>query len=578
MRYSDYLNAVSFHHKTVSYNVLAPKIDPSAPKVDKRLDITLQQSLALIGPYCYTRIMDQVKAVVPLAAYLILFQILILRHPIDSALMLGGGLVAVIVGLAIFMEGLNTGLMPFGTIIGDNLPKKASMTVVLIIIGMLGVGVTFAEPAIGALQAFGSSVDVNSAPYLYELLNNWTLPLVLMVGAGVGLAAILGTVRFVRGWSLKPMIYCALVPVMILTGYAWLDPNLRSVLGLAWDCGAVTTGPVTVPLVLSLGIGIANAAGKGQSSLSGFGVVTLASLFPILAVLILAIFMSLTVTPDEIREAAQLASDAVAVVPTVWDQTPLIEIVTGVRAILPLVLFLMFVLFIVLRSKLPNRMVTFYGLTLSIVGMCIFNVGLTYGLGAIGSQTGSVLPAAFMELPISQFSPIYPELVGICIVIVFAFLMGFGATLAEPALNALGLTVQNLTNGAFKKSMLMYSVATGVAVGIALGIAKLVIGFDLMTVLIPLYLLGVFLTIFSTEEFVNVAWDSAGVTTGPVTVPLVLAMALGLGSAVSAVEGFGILSLASICPILAVLTMGLGIQYSNLTKSSEKHTVPEALL
>ncbi|MDC3328054.1 DUF1538 domain-containing protein [Pseudomonadales bacterium] len=578
MRYSDYLNAVSFHHKTVSYNVLAPKIDPSAPKVDKRLDITLQQSLALIGPYCYTRIMDQVKAVVPLAAYLILFQILILRHPIDSALMLGGGLVAVIVGLAIFMEGLNTGLMPFGTIIGDNLPKKASMTVVLIIIGMLGVGVTFAEPAIGALQAFGSSVDVNSAPYLYELLNNWTLPLVLMVGAGVGLAAILGTVRFVRGWSLKPMIYCALVPVMILTGYAWLDPNLRSVLGLAWDCGAVTTGPVTVPLVLSLGIGIANAAGKGQSSLSGFGVVTLASLFPILAVLILAIFMSLTVTPDEIREAAQLASDAVAVVPTVWDQTPLIEIVTGVRAILPLVLFLMFVLFIVLRSKLPNRMVTFYGLTLSIVGMCIFNVGLTYGLGAIGSQTGSVLPAAFMELPISQFSPIYPELVGICIVIVFAFLMGFGATLAEPALNALGLTVQNLTNGAFKKSMLMYSVATGVAVGIALGIAKLVIGFDLMTVLIPLYLLGVFLTIFSTEEFVNVAWDSAGVTTGPVTVPLVLAMGLGLGSAVSAVEGFGILSLASICPILAVLTMGLGIQYSNRTKSSEKHTVPEALL
>ena len=578
MRYSDYLNAMSFHHKTISYNVLAPKIDPSAPKVDKRLDISLQQSLALIGPYCFSRIMDQVKAVVPLAAYLILFQILILRHPIDSALMLGGGLVAVIVGLAIFMEGLNTGLMPFGTIIGDNLPKKASMTVVLIIIGMLGVGVTFAEPAIGALQAFGSSVDVNSAPYLYELLNNWTLPLVLMVGAGVGLAAILGTVRFVRGWSLKPMIYCALVPVMILTGYAWLDPNLRSVLGLAWDCGAVTTGPVTVPLVLSLGIGIANAAGKGQSSLSGFGVVTLASLFPILAVLILAIFMSLTVTPDEIREAAQLASDAVAVVPTVWDQTPLIEIVTGVRAILPLVLFLMFVLFIVLRSKLPNRMVTFYGLTLSIVGMCIFNVGLTYGLGAIGSQTGSVLPAAFMELPISQFSPIYPELVGICIVIVFAFLMGFGATLAEPALNALGLTVQNLTNGAFKKSMLMYSVATGVAVGIALGIAKLVIGFDLMTVLIPLYLLGVFLTIFSTEEFVNVAWDSAGVTTGPVTVPLVLAMGLGLGSAVSAVEGFGILSLASICPILAVLTMGLGIQYLNRTKSSEKHTVTEALL
>jgi hypothetical protein len=331
-------------------------------------------------------------------------------------------------------------------------------------------------------------------------------------------------------------------------------------------------------LVLSLGIGIANAAGKGESSLSGFGVVTLASLFPILAVLILAIFLSFTISPEAIIESASVAKTAVSANPTVWEKTPMLEIVTGVRAILPLVLFLMFVLFVVLRSKLPNRMVTIYGLTLSIVGMCIFNVGLTYGLGAIGSQTGSVLPAAFMELPVSQFSPIYPELVGLAIVIGFAFMLGFGSTLAEPALNALGVTVQNLTNGAFKKSMLMYSVASGVAVGIALGIAKLVLGFDLATVLIPLYLLSIILTIFSTEEFVNVAWDSAGVTTGPVTVPLVLAMGLGLGSAVSAVEGFGILSLASICPILAVLAMGLAIQYKNRSNQPDKTKTLEATL
>ena len=238
---------------------------------------------------------------------------------------------------------------------------------------------------------------------------------------------------------------------------------------------------------------------------------------------------------------------------------------------MPLVLFLMGVLFLVLKSSLPNKIITIYGLTLSIIGMCIFNVGLTYGLGAIGAQTGSVLPAAFMELPISQFSPIYPELVGLAIVIGFAFLLGFGATLAEPALNALGVTVQNLTNGAFKKEMLMYSVASGVAIGIALGISKLVLGFDLMMVLLPLYGIGVLLTIISSEEFVNVAWDSAGVTTGPVTVPLVLAMGLGLGNAVSAVEGFGILSLASICPIIAVLTMGVAIRIMNKAQDEESN-------
>ena len=204
--------------------------------------------------------------------------------------------------------------------------------------------------------------------------------------------------------------------------------------------------------------------------------------------------------------------------------------------------------------------------------MCIFNIGLTYGLGAIGSQTGGVLPAAFMELPISATSPIFGLTMGLIVVIGFAFVLGFGATLAEPALNALGMTVENLTNGAFRKSMLMYSVAGGVAVGIALGVSKVVLGFDLMKVLLPLYGLGVILTIFSTEEFVNVAWDSAGVTTGPVTVPLVLAMGLGLGNAVSAVEGFGILSLASICPIVAVLSMGLVIQFINKRSANQSVT------
>ena len=562
VKYSQYLNATAVGHRSVSYNFLAPVIAGKSQKPN-RIKLSFSQAMELMAPYCGLRVLDQLKAVAPLAAYLMLFQLLVLRHPVDSALTLCFGLIAVVIGLAVFMEGLSTGLMPFGTIIGDNLPKKASMFVVLVIIGILGIGVTFAEPAIGALQAFGSSVDVTKAPYLFELLNNWALPLVLMVGAGVGLAAILGTVRFVRGWSLKPMIYLAIFPVFILTIYAWFDPNLRSVLGLAWDCGAVTTGPVTVPLVLSLGIGIANAAGKGGSSLSGFGVVTMASLFPILAVLILAIFVSFSITPDEIIAAAKTAGNVVVEQPSIWDQTPLVEVVLGVRAILPLVLFLMFVLFIVLKSTLPNKMITVYGLTLSILGMCIFNIGLTYGLGAIGSQTGGVLPAAFMEIPVSESSPIFSIMTGLSIVIGFAFILGFGATLAEPALNALGSTVQTLTNGAFKKSMLMYSVAGGVAVGIALGVSKVVLGFDLMKVLLPLYVLGIVLTVFSTEEFVNVAWDSAGVTTGPVTVPLVLAMGLGLGNAVSAIDGFGILSLASICPIVAVLSMGLVIKFIN---------------
>ena len=221
------------------------------------------------------------------------------------------------------------------------------MFVVLIIIAILGVGVTYAEPAIGALKAFGASINPKDAPYLFEILNNRSETLVVMVGAGVGLAAVIGTIRFVKGWSLKPLIYFALAPTILLTLYAWSNPDLRTILGLAWDCGAVTTGPVTVPLVLSLGIGIAASAGKGDSSLSGFGVVTMASLFPIIAVLSLAIYVSQNISVEEIiafnfNNPESTASTEV----TKWSQTPYVEIIGGVRAIFPLVIFLMFVLFI----------------------------------------------------------------------------------------------------------------------------------------------------------------------------------------------------------------------------------------
>ncbi len=231
----------------------------------------------------------------------------------------------------------------------------------------------------------------------------------------------------------------------------------------------------------------------------------------------------------------------------------------------------MVVLKLVLRSHVPNPLITSYGLVLSIIGMCVFNIGLTYGLGAIGAQTGSACQRGIYVLRcVAQLANLC-RYFGLCDCHCFAFILGFGATLAEPALNALGLTVQNLTNGAFKKSMLMYSVSFGVACGIALGVCKIIFNLDLASLIIPLYLIAIVLTLLSTESFVNVAWDSAGVTTGPVTVPLVLAMGMGLGDAVSAIEGFGILSMASIGPIISVMSMGLFIQFRQKKTSGKRN-------
>lgn len=565
IRFGEYLNKVSVQHNSIDYNQLTstPERDgngnliPIKPTMLKFSAVDIYQ---LLKPYFGVRIVEQMKAVIPLGLYLALFQVLMLRQGVADSWTITLGLAAVIVGLMLFMEGLKLGLMPFGEIIGNGLPKKSPLPVVLIIAFLLGIGVTFAEPAIGALQAVGSSVDVTKAPYLYTLLTEWSGVLVLMVGAGVGIAAVLGALRFLRGWSLKPMLYASLIPTLLITSYMMTDPQLATVLGLAWDCGAVTTGPVTVPLVLSLGIGIAAASGKGDSSLSGFGIVTLASIFPIAAVLILTLFVSSITTPAEIIAAAQSAAAAPQV--ALWfEETPMLEVIGGFRAIIPLVIFLFLVLTFVLKEKINNPGIVIYGIVLAVGGMIIFSIGLSYGLAKLGGQSGGLVPAAFSEMASVESSPLYDYATGVAIALLFAWILGFGATLAEPALNALGMTVENLTNGAFKKSTLMYAVSFGVACGIAIGIAKIIFNIPIAYLLLPAYTIAIIFTVLSTEEFVNVAWDSAGVTTGPVTVPLVLAMGLGFGNAVDAVDGFGILSMASIGPILSVMSVGLWIQF-----------------
>ncbi len=578
IRYGDYVQAVTVDQDKLSYSKLTsdPQLDNSGneiPQKPEKLKMSNLDVYRLLQPYVSTRFMDQVNAVVPLAAYLALFQVLVLQVPVAEAGLLSIGLLAVMGGLMLFMEGLKLGLMPFGEIIGGKLPLKLPLVGVLFIAFLLGIGVTFAEPAIGALQIAGQIVKAEDAPYLYTLLNDRVGTTVLVVGMAVGIAAVIGTLRFLYDWSLKPLIYIGLVPVTLMTGYCALDESLRTMVGLAWDCGAVTTGPVTVHLVLALGIGVATAGGGGESKLQGFGIVTLASILPIMAVLGLAIFLKFTVPVDVIlAEAAVNAEKASAVGQALWyEQSPYAEVVGGVRAIVPLVIFLMIVLFAVLREKLPNAFIVIYGLVLSVVGMCVFSIGLTYGLSQLGGSAGGLVPGLFVEIEAMPNAPLYQAGVGIFITALFAWILGFGATLAEPALNALGLTVQNLTNGSFKKSMLMYSVSFGVAVGITLGIIKLIFGFSILYILVPGYILGIILTYLSTEEFVNVGWDSAGVTTGPITVPLVLAMGLGFGNALGAVEGFGILASASICPIVAVLALGVYVQW-RVKKDNERAT------
>jgi len=671
--------------------------------------LPIGDALSMIGNYAKSRIVAQIKSVAFIILYLVFFQVAILQTPLANALGTAGGIALVVFGLAFFLEGLVLGMMPIGERVGVKLPAKVGIVPICIFGIVLGFGSTLAEPAISSLKTAGATITAWDSPLLYMILDKYSGMLVNAVGAGVGLAVALGMCRFYYNWNIKPIIFVVIPLVMVLTLYASFNDNLSKIIGLAWDCGAVTTGAVTVPLVLALGIGVSRAANQGGGSNGGFGIIMLASAFPIAAVLGLGLYLN-TMIPAATTESAFFAPEnknsavqmfngdesAVAVHAfthgseagrralfggdsALFDQTILAiahndsvchqylgneplsvwlaqrasnyernllstidientiaideplsqtlkeETASGLRAVIPLTLLLIIVLTLFLRERIRNIDEVVTGLVFTLVGMILLTSGIKLGLGSLGGEVGSQLPKAFAseekfveqvvinnfdttllykgitskgesktffnmyergDVKPIEFNPDYYDaekqtytqivtekplfdsklsVLGLILVLVFAFGLGYGATLAEPALNALGITVEDISVGAIKRKQIVQVVSVGVGMGIVLGLSRILFDLPLVWLIMISYGLLLLLTIFSDDSFAAIAWDSGGVTTGPVTVPLVLALGLGIGGALNISDGFGILAMASAWPIITVLTFGI---YSNLKQHS----------
>lgn len=669
----------------------------------KRLPIG--DSLAMIGNYAKSRIMGQVKSVAFIIFYLVFFQVAVLRTPLADAWGTAGGIALVVLGLSFFLEGLVLGMMPIGERVGVKLPAKAGIVAICAFGVILGFGSTYAEPAISSLKTAGATITAWDTPLLYMILDKYSGLLVNAVGIGVGLAVALGMCRFYYNWRIKPVIFIVIPIVLALTLYASFNENLSKIIGLAWDCGVVTTGAVTVPLVLALGIGVSRTANPGSGSDGGFGIIMLASALPVVAVLSLGLYLNTLIptattedvffNPENKEVSAQLfngdidmiaehafthgseagrralfGNDSVAfdeaivaiahsdslchkylgneplsvwlaqkasdyernllsnieisnetIATASFSQTIREETTGGLRAVIPLTLLLIVVLTVILREKIRNKDEVALGLTFTLVGMILLTSGIKLGLGSLGGEVGSQLPKAFAskekfveqvvinnfdttllysgispegeckvffnlyekgEVKPVEFDPAYFDkeqhtytqiitekplfdsqlsALGLVLVLLFAFGLGYGASLAEPALSALGITVEGITIGAIKRQQIVQMVSIGVGVGIVLGLSRILFGLPLAWMLVITYALLLILTIFSEDGFASIAWDSGGVTTGPVTVPLVLAMGLGIGGALNVSDGFGILAMASAWPIIIVLLFGI---YSRL--------------
>lgn len=525
------------------------------------------EALRILWPFFRSKLSEQAWSVLPVVIYLFVFQIVFLRWPVASAGAISLAMAWVILGLLFLMEGLRLWLLPMGEAIGNGLPRKASVGAILGFAFLVGVVATLAEPAMGALREAGAGIDPARTPLLHLLLNDRAGTLAATVGAGVGIAVVLAMLRFLGNWPLKSLLVPTVALLLVLTAWASTIPALASVIGLAWDFGAVIVGPITVPLALGLGAGVCGAAGRSDTGQSGFGTVTLIALLPILATLGLAFILHFAgAVPGGLLAppppAVSTTPGAQGYLAALLHAAPIRGIATASRAILPLSLLLFAAQALLLRDRIARGDEVALGLAFALAGLMLFTLGLAQGLTPLGDQIGTVAPGAFSTIqagaPSRPFGPLYGTLRGKGLIVLFALFLGYGATLAEPGLRAMGIQVQEVTIGAFPRATLVHSVAAGVGAGMALGVARIVFNLPLAWMLIATYLLLLLLTLVSSEEFASIAWDSGATTTGPFTVPLVVAIGLGLTASIPGVaEGFGILSLASAGPILTVLGVGL---------------------
>merc|ERR1719162_1836350 len=488
----------------------------------------------------FGRFFEFARAVVPLAIFIITYCGLFVGKWMQSVKVVGG-LTCVIVGLTFFKYGLTSGLMPFAENIGDMLPKKQSQFGMVCTTGALGTVVTFAEPGIDSLQMVGRYVK--DPPELLQLLLVQK-PLVLLssIAAGVGIAAAVGMLRIRRGWQFI-VILLTVVPSCVLIAISAGTSSLSTIVPLSFDSGCITTGPATVPIVLALGAGLSKSSGSENTS--GFGVVTLASLFPILTVLICGIGTLASGAKVDKAAAAAAVADAK---PGTFVDVVVAQISLAGHSILPLTLFLVGVQYCILREKIDNAPRFVKGVLFAFCGLSIFNCGLYYGSLRLGNEAGVALPEALKE---------YAGNGGMWVILAFGFVCGVIATFIDLEPCGLGELAHKVTKGQIRKMPLFLSISLGVGTGVAVGFARVLNDWNLTHILIPGYIMPLLLSLANREEtLVCIAWDAAGVTTGPVTVPLVLALGVGIAGATGG-SAFGILACSPPFAISGVLLLGL---------------------
>lgn len=434
------------------------------------------------------------------------------------------GAVLLVVGIGMFNLGADLAMTPMGSQVGSGLSKQRRLGLLLAVCFVLGMLITIAEPDLQVLAGQVAGVMDGTV-------------LIYAVGAGVGAFLLIAVLRIVFKRELSNILMLFYMLLFSLALIMAVNGNM-SLLPLAFDSGGVTTGPITVPFIMALGIGISHVLGDRRSQENSFGLVALCSIGPVLAVLLLGIFArsDLTYAVPEYQVGSRIAYRFLS---TAWKVTKEVTLALGL-----IVAFFLVCQFAFLKLPKKRLRKIAVGVAFTYVGLILFLTGVNVGFMPIGYKLGVELAGT---------SPAF--------LVIFGLIMGVLVVLAEPAIHVLNEQVEDVTGGFITKRSMILGLCIGVGVALALAMVRIVYDFSIVYYVIPGYFLSLALSLFVPPVYTAIAFDSGGVASGPMTSGFILPFAVGAcvtlqGADAVLRDAFGVVAVVAMTPLITIQMLG----------------------
>ena len=481
------------------------------------------------------KIKESLSAILPVSLIILLLAFTITPLPVDKISLFFIGAVLLIVGMGLFTLGAEISMSVIGERIGADIAKKKNIFLIFIILFILGTIITLAEPDLKILASQISAIPENIT--------------VLAVSIGVGIFLVIAFLRIIFKVNISLLLFISYLITFVLASFVPKD-----FWAIAFDSGGVTTGPITVPFIIALGIGAASIRESKDSENDSFGLVALCSIGPIITVLILGLIFNVSdvtytnYTFETLNTSKEIANTFISSFPNYIKEVFI--------ALVPILVF--FMIYNIIKLKLPKKELIkiFVGSFYTFVGLVLFLVGVNAGF----------LPAGYMigtELALLEYK---------WIAIPIGMLIGYFIVIAEPAVIILVKQISDITDGAIPEKAMKFNLSISIALAVGLAMLRALTGISIMYFLLPGYLIALILSLFTPKIFTSIAFDSGGVATGPVTTTFLIPFSIGICTSLGGsilTDAFGVVALIAMTPLISIQISGL-IYSIKLNKQNKK--------